>query len=179
MEKLDQRAFPAWQDVALAKTASVLIFRIYRNLIIFNFCRVKMRKRPLVGVAAIVIKDNKILLGRRKNSHGEGSWQFPGGHLEYKEEIEACAKREVLEETGIKIKNIKLGPYTNDVFENEKKHYITLFVISEYHSGELTLKEPEKCAEWGWFGWNKLPNPQFLPIINLLKQGFNILNYLD
>lgn len=138
-----------------------------------------MKKRPLVGVAVIVTKDHKILLGKRKNSHGEGSWQFPGGHLEYNEEIEKCAKREVFEETGIKIKNINLGPYTNDIFEKERKHYITIFVISEYQSGILTLKEPEKCEAWGWFDWENLPNPQFLPIRNLLKIGFNIRDYTE
>jgi len=132
-----------------------------------------MKNRPLVGVAAIVFKDNKILLGKRNNSHGDGCWQFPGGHLEFEEEIKACAEREVFEETGLTIKNIKIGPYTNDIFEKERKHYITLFVISEYSSGEVTLKEPEKCSEWEWFEWGNLPKPLFLPIINLLNNGFN------
>ncbi len=133
-----------------------------------------MIHRPLVGVATIVFKKNKILLGKRKNAHGDGCWQFPGGHLEFEEAIEACAQREVFEETGLKIKNIKIGPYTNDIFEKERKHYITLFVLSEYSSGELTLKEPEKCSEWGWFERDKLPRPRFLPIINLLKSGFKM-----
>jgi len=78
-----------------------------------------MDKKPKVGVGIIVIKDNKVLLGKRKNSHGEGSWCFPGGHLEFNESLENCAKREVLEETGIEIKNIikihrKLLPASKD-----------------------------------------------------------------
>lgn len=133
-----------------------------------------MGKRPYVGVAAIVIKDGKVLLGKRKNSHGSGTWQFPGGHLEFNETIEDCARREVLEETGIIIKNIRFGPYTNDIFEKEHKHYITLFIIAEYDSGVLELKEPEKCDQWGWFEWAALPSPPFLPIINLLKQNFKL-----
>jgi 8-oxo-dGTP diphosphatase len=137
-----------------------------------------MRNRPRVGVAAIVIKDGAILLGKRKNAHGEGSWQFPGGHLEYGETIEGCARREVFEETGIEIGNLRLGPYTNDVFGNDRKHYITLFVVSEYESGELALREPDKCEEWGWFAWDSLPEPRFLPITNLLKLGFDIEPYM-
>jgi 8-oxo-dGTP diphosphatase len=43
----------------------------------------KMNNRPYVGVAAIVVRDQKVLLGKRKNNHGSGSWQFPGGHLEF------------------------------------------------------------------------------------------------
>ena len=68
----------------------------------------------------------------------------------------------------------RLGPYTNDVFQKEKKHYITLFVVADYDSGVLKLKEPEKCEKWDWFEWGKLPEPLFLPIKNLLKQNFKI-----
>jgi 8-oxo-dGTP diphosphatase len=131
-----------------------------------------MGMRPLIGVAAIVLKDNKVLLGKRKNAHGAGTWAFPGGHLEYKESIEACAKREVFEETGIHIKNIRYGTFTNDIFREDQKHYVTLFVISEYDAGDLELKEPEKCEKWDWFLWNELPEPKFLPLKNLLKQTF-------
>ena len=131
-----------------------------------------MGMRPLIGVAAIVIKDNKVLLGKRKNAHGAGTWAFPGGHLEFNESIEKCAKREVFEETGIHIKNIRCGTFTNDIFRKDQKHYVTLFVISEYHDGDLELKEPEKCEKWDWFFWNELPEPRFLPLKNLLKQGF-------
>jgi 8-oxo-dGTP diphosphatase len=46
-----------------------------------------MDKRPLIGVAVIVIKEDEVLLGKRKNSHGSGTWAFPGGHLEFKESI--------------------------------------------------------------------------------------------
>jgi len=133
-----------------------------------------MENRPYVGVAVIVIKNGNVLLGKRKNSHGSGTWQFPGGHLEFNETIENCAQREVLEETGIIIKNLRLGPYTNDIFEKENKHYITVFAIAEYDSGVLELKEPEKCEEWGWFKWTDLPKPSFLPIINLLQQNFKL-----
>jgi len=132
-----------------------------------------MSKNPQIGVGAIVIKNNKILLGKRKKSHGVGGWQFPGGHLEFGETIEDCAKREVLEETGLSITNIRLGPYTNDIFSLEEKHYVTLYVIANYQSGELTICEPEKCEQWDWFEWNNLPQPLFLPIENLLKQKFS------
>ncbi len=126
--------------------------------------------RPSIGVAAIVIKDHKVLLGKRKKAHGAGTWAFPGGHLEFNESIEECAKREVFEETGIHIKNIRYGTFTNDIFREDQKHYVTLFVISEYDDGDLELKEPEKCEQWDWFLWNELPEPKFLPLQNLLKQ---------
>lgn len=134
----------------------------------------KTGNRPLIGVGVIVIKNNKVLLGKRKNSHGDGTWQFPGGHLEFYESIEDCARREVFEETGIHIKNIRKGTFTNDIFKKENKHYVTLYMISEYDRGKLELKEPDKCERWDWFGPDDLPEPKFLPLANLLMQGFNI-----
>ena len=130
-------------------------------------------KRPNVGVGVIILKGNKVLLHKRKKAHGDGTWSFPGGHLEFGETIESCAKREVMEEAGIKIKNVKLGPYTNDVFKKDSKHYITIYAIADYQSGRAEIKEPEKCERWDWFTWRNLPSPLFIPVENLLKQKFN------
>ncbi|MEK6969992.1 MAG: NUDIX hydrolase [Nanoarchaeota archaeon] len=128
--------------------------------------------QPKVGVGVCIIKDNKVLLGRRKGAHGSGCWSFPGGHLEFNESVEDCAKREVLEETGIQIQNLKRGPYTNDIFEKEGKHYVTMYIISEYASGELKVMEPDKCEKWEWFELNKLPFPLFVPIQHLVEQKY-------
>jgi 8-oxo-dGTP diphosphatase len=133
-----------------------------------------MDKRPLVGIAVIVIKDNRVLLGKRKNAHGADTWAFPGGHLEFNESIEDCAVREVLEETGVRIKNLRCGPYTNDIFKAEGKHYVTLFVIADYESGRPAVREPNKCEKWEWSEWPPSLQPQFLPIKNLLKQNFRL-----
>ncbi len=130
-------------------------------------------ERPRVGVGVIVIKNGKVLLGRRKNSHGAGSWQFPGGHLEFAETVFQCALREVSEETGLVIQNLRTGPYTNDYFRSEGKHYITLYVIADWKHGEPEVLEPEKCEAWHWFKWSELTHPLFLPIQNLLKQDFS------
>jgi len=129
--------------------------------------------RPEVGVGVIVRRGKLVLLGRRKNAHGSGTWSFPGGHLEFNESVADCASREVFEETGLRVKNIRNGPFTNDIFEAEGKHYVTLFVVSDYDSGDLMVREPEKCEEWGWFDWSKLPQPIFIPIQNLLKTNFD------
>jgi len=130
-------------------------------------------ERPKVGVAVIVIREDKVLLGRRKNAHGAGTWCFPGGHLEFGESIQDCARREVLEETGLHITNLRLATFTNDVFEAEGKHYVTLFVIADHDSGKARRREPEKSEGWEWFSWDDLPRPLFLPIQNLLRQGFH------
>lgn len=129
-------------------------------------------ERPKVGVSVIIKRDGKVLIGKRKASHGTGTWAFPGGHLEYGESWEDCAKREVAEEVGIAIRNVQFAAVTNDIFQKEEKHYITIFVTCDYESGEVKVMEPEKCEEWLWMSWEKLPGPLFLPIENLLLQEF-------
>jgi 8-oxo-dGTP diphosphatase len=57
--------------------------------------------KPRVGVEIIVVKEGKILLGKRKGAHGSGCYSPPGGNLECKETVETCAKRELDEETGL------------------------------------------------------------------------------
>ncbi len=132
-----------------------------------------MENRPKVGIGVMVIKDSKILLGKRINAHGEGTWSYPGGHLEFGESWEACSQREVLEETNLKIKNIRFGMVTNDIFKKEQKHYITIFMIADFDSGDLKLMEPNKCEKWQWFEWGKFPELLFLPISNQLQSEFN------
>jgi 8-oxo-dGTP diphosphatase len=129
--------------------------------------------RPKVGVGTIIFNDGKVLLGLRTGSHGEGTWCFPGGHLEGGESFYDCAVRETREETGLEVKVVEeLSVATNDIF-SEEKHYVTVFVRASYLGGEPKIMEPEKCKEWRWFDWNDLPNNLFLPIQNLIKQGYN------
>lgn len=128
-----------------------------------------------VWVWVIIYKWDKVLLWKRKNSHWENTWSFPGWHLEFWESFEECAQRETLEEVWINIKNFKNFWTTNDIFSEENKHYVTIFISCEYEKWEVQLLEPEKCLEWKWFDKNNLPENLFLPIKNLLKEKRNFL----
>lgn len=129
-------------------------------------------QRPSIGLGILVKKEGKVLLLQRKNAHGEGSWCFPGGHIELFETVEQTAKREVLEESGVHIKNIKIIGLTNDFFEKEGKHYFTIFASADWESGEATITEPEKTIQIGWFDWKKPPQPLFIPTNNLHKGNY-------
>lgn len=89
-----------------------------------------------------------------------GHWAPPGGHLEFGESVEDCAKRELEEETGLNALSIQTGLWSNDVIDGDK-HYITLFAVVEEFEGELQLREPNKCEEWRWFSVDALPTPLF------------------
>ncbi len=131
---------------------------------------------PKVGIAVIITRNEMVLLGKRKVAHGNGSWAFPGGHLEFGESIEKCATREVLEEAGIKIINPRIVALTNDIHKETRKHYITIFVAADIASGSPMNMEPHKLERWEWFSWDALPEPLFLSIINLRKTGFSPTN---
>ena len=83
---------------------------------------------PGVGVAVIISRDDRVLLIKRKHVHGAGTWSVPGGHLEFGETPEACAIREAKEETGVDVTAVRFRAVTNDLFEAEGKHYITLWM---------------------------------------------------
>ena len=127
-------------------------------------------KRPRVGVGVFVKRNGKVLVGKRKGSHGAGTWALPGGHLEPGESFEACCEREILEETGLTIKNISPVVFTNDLFNDDGLQYITLFFKGEYESGEAIVAEPRHCEEWRWVPLDHIPEPIFLPLSNALKQ---------
>jgi 8-oxo-dGTP diphosphatase len=135
-----------------------------------------MPPMPQVGVGVLIVENGRLLLGKRKGSHGAGTWSAPGGHLEYGESVEDCAQREALEETNLTLKNLRLGPFTNNVFESENKHYVTVFVLAAPASGALKTMEPQKCEGWEWFDWSNLPQPLFAPVVSLRSQGFVLEN---
>jgi 8-oxo-dGTP diphosphatase len=127
-----------------------------------------MTERPKVGVGVLIEKDGKVLLLRRKNAHGAGTWSPPGGHLEYGETPEACAIRETKEETNVDIADAQFRAITNDVFEGSGKHYITIWMQARYAGGEAIVNAPEEAEMVSWFAWDTLPKPLFLPLRNLL-----------
>ena len=127
-------------------------------------------ERPKVGLGVFVKKQGMVLVGKRKGSHGTGTWALPGGHLEPGESFKDCCKREVLEETGLVVKNIGPVVFTNDVFDDEGLHYVTLFFKAECESGEVIIVEPRECEEWRWVSPSHIPQPIFLPLRNALEE---------
>ena len=127
------------------------------------------KKEAKVGVSLLVKNGDRILLEKRQGTtHGNGTWGPPSGHIDYGERPEEAAVRETQEETGVTVSEVKFRVITNDVFEAEQMHYITVWFEAKYVSGEPKVKSPEEESEVGWFTWDALPQPLFLPLQNLL-----------
>jgi 8-oxo-dGTP diphosphatase len=125
-------------------------------------------KRPKIGLAALVRRDNKVLLGKRKNAYGESLYAGPGGHLEFGESPEEGIAREVKEEIGANVTSCNFFDLVSNVFDNGR-HYITLYYEITIDS-EPTLCEPEKCEGWEWFEINLLPENLFQTLQDILKK---------
>lgn len=121
-------------------------------------------------MAVLIFRNDKVLMLKRKGAHGDGTWSVPGGALEFGEDFETGARREVKEEVGIEIGEPEVLAVTSDVFKEEKQHWITMwFTAVFYGDTEPSICEPEKMSELGWFNPEELPHPLFLPWKNLLK----------
>lgn len=120
------------------------------------------QQRPKVGVGVFILKDGKLLLGKRlsKDSHGDGEYCGPGGHMEFGETLEECAVRETREEVGIEIENVRFLCMTN-ILAWKGKHYIDIGMVADWKSGEPVVTEPDVRADWGWYDMDKLPSPMF------------------
>ncbi|OGP90181.1 MAG: hypothetical protein A2031_08400 [Deltaproteobacteria bacterium RBG_19FT_COMBO_43_11] len=95
---------------------------------------------PRVGVGAITIKDEKVLMVKRGVEPSYGLWAIPGGTLKLGESMRQCAEREMLEETGI---TVKAGAcvYVFDFIEHDDKekikfHFVVIDFAADYISGE-------------------------------------------
>ena len=130
-----------------------------------------MNQQPQVGIGTILTKGNQVLLMKRKGPHGAGTWSTPGGHLDFGETPEQCAAREAKEEVGMDVIEARFRAVTNDVFEEEGKHYITIWMDCKTLPQDPIIAAEEEVVELGWFAWDALPGPLFLPLENLLKKN--------
>lgn len=142
------------------------------------------KKKVGAGIGVVLIKNGKVLLGRRhpdpdkadSSFRSAGEWCLPGGKLDFGETLEEGAIREVREETGITIIDPKVISVHN--FKNEHAHFVTVGMTAKNWKGEAKVMEPDEITEWEWFNLDKLPYPRYFPsfgvLENYLKKKFYI-----
>jgi len=118
------------------------------------------QEQILVGIGVMVIKNGKVLVGKRKGSFAPGKYAWPGGKLHYMESFEDCARREVREEAGIEIENIRFLRLMN-FKDHAPKHFVDIGLAADWKSGEPKVMEPDKCEGWDWYDIDSLPEPLF------------------
>jgi 8-oxo-dGTP diphosphatase len=117
--------------------------------------------RPAVTVDAILISPKKtVLLIERGREPFKGKWALPGGFVELDEELETACQRELEEETGIRIKEIKQFRAYGAV-DRDPRHRTISVLFYAFTDEELLAKAGDDAANAKWFSLEQLPELAF------------------
>ena len=109
-------------------------------------------KRPIPGVAALILKRREVLLVERGKAPARGLWGLPGGAVEVGETTEEAVAREVLEETSVVVKPVELLTVFNSINRDEddkvRTHFILFEYLCEYVSGDVVAGDDAPDARW-------------------------------
>lgn len=126
---------------------------------------------PVLGVAVVVVKDGKILLGEDHTKGDNLYYGVPGGHLESGESLAEAARREVVEEAGVEINGLKLISVYEFFRKDKKRTYITIGFKAEWKSGKPKDESDSTRKNWAWFGLDELPEKIFPPDRILIERS--------
>jgi 8-oxo-dGTP diphosphatase len=114
--------------------------------------KLKRPSIPKVAVGAVVVKEGKILLVKRKYPPKKGKWAIPGGSVQLGETLQAATEREIREETGLLIK-AREPFHTFDLIERDSRgeilfHYVIVDLHADYVSGKIIPADDVSNARW-------------------------------
>jgi len=114
---------------------------------------------PLVGVGAVIVDQNRVLLIRRGTPPLLGEWSLPGGVLECGETLRDAVVREAREETGLTVETGEmLGVYERVIRDDARRvryHYVLIDFLCRAVGGDL--KAGSDAADVRWFTREELP----------------------
>jgi 8-oxo-dGTP diphosphatase len=123
-----------------------------------------MRQNIAITVDAVIIADInnqlKVLLIKRKNEPFKELWALPGGFLEEDEELEAGAKRELKEETGLEVSSMEQIKTFGTLGRDPRGRTLSIAFLARIRE-EQEVNGADDAAEAKWFNLNELPKLAF------------------
>lgn len=123
-------------------------------------------QNPIAGVAAIIIRDKKILLGKRNGSY-HGKWCIPCGYIEWDEDVYHAVKREMEEETGLIIEPTQVYAVLSN-FHNKEQHTVGIWFMAQEVGGELAAADDLQDVDF--YRYTELPELAFPTDLVVLKR---------
>lgn len=117
--------------------------------------------RPAVTVDAILIsKKNSVLLIERGREPFKGKWALPGGFIEMDESLEMACQRELEEETGIRVGELKQFKAFGSVNRDPRSRTISV-IFYAFTDHEIIASAGDDAANAQWFPLDQLPELAF------------------
>ena len=114
-------------------------------------------------MGVVFVRRGRVFLARRRGAHGEDTWGSAGGHLEFGETLEECARREAMEELGVAVGELRVLCLSNIVAYG--RHYVDVEFLGEIGEQEpVPTAEDGSFGEYGWYPLTDLPQPLFEPM---------------
>jgi ADP-ribose pyrophosphatase YjhB (NUDIX family) len=131
-------------------------------------------ERPIVGVGAVIVASQRVLLVRRSRAPLQGHWSLPGGVVELGETLRQAAEREALEETGLIVEAGKVIEVLDRIIPGEngkpQYHYVLIDFLCRYRSG--VLRAGGDAAEAVWASEDELPQYNLeQPAVEVIKKA--------
>jgi ADP-ribose pyrophosphatase YjhB (NUDIX family) len=124
---------------------------------------------PRVGAGAVILRNNAILLQQRATEPEAGAWGIPGGKVDPFEPVPDAVRREVEEETGLRLGAMELLCVSDLIDRQAGYHWVAPGYLALAFEGEPELREPTKHSGLGWFHLDALPTPLTAPTVAALE----------
>jgi 8-oxo-dGTP diphosphatase len=129
-----------------------------------------MEKFQKICVTGFIYKDDKVLILKRSKEESflPEYWELPGGKVEFGESLEESMNREMKEETGLEIKNIKPYSSFSYVSQDGQRHTVDVQFLAEIKGGPSEVEISDAHSESLWVGENELHN---FKLSDLMKEA--------
>lgn len=128
-------------------------------------------KHPLAAAGAVIKKEGRVLLVKRRYEPSKEKWSIPGGLVELGERVKDAVKREVYEEVGLEIRLIRLIDVIDNITRDKDGRIRYHYILSDYLAVPKSglLRGNKEVLDLGWF------TPEEAAKLNLTKSSRHLL----